>query len=66
MYLFERLVKRFQLDEVLQKCNKEDKRDSNDVWCVYSEKGKLLGRAKTKEKAQKRLREIEYFKHKKD
>jgi len=66
MDLLERLVKRFQLDEVVQKCNKEDKRDSNDVWCVYSEKGRLLGRAKTKEQAQKRLREVEFFKHKKD
>ena len=33
---------------------------------VYSEKGKNLGGPyKTKEEAQKRLRQVEYFKHKK-
>jgi len=43
---------------------KEDKRSADDVWCVYSEKGRLLGRYKTKKEAEKRLRQIEFFKHK--
>lgn len=34
-------------------------------WRVMSEKGKNLGTYKTKEEAKKRLRQIEYFKHKK-
>jgi len=35
-------------------------------YLVHSEKGKNLGGAyKTKEEAQKRLRQVEYFKHKK-
>ena len=34
-------------------------------WGVYSRKGKLLGKYKTKEQAKKRLRQIEFFKHKK-
>jgi len=61
------LVKRIELElnEVIRKCRKEDKRSADDVWCVYSEKGKLLGRYKTKKEAEKRLRQIEYFKHKK-
>ena len=34
-------------------------------WYVVSERGKILGGPyKTKAEAQKRLREIEYFKHK--
>jgi len=49
---------------VVRKCNKEDKEGSDDVWCVYSEGGKLLGRYKTKAEAQERLRQVEYFKHK--
>lgn len=32
---------------------------------VISKKGKNLGTYKTKEEAEKRLRQIEYFKHKK-
>jgi hypothetical protein len=65
--LIERLAMRFGLmgmDEVIRKCRKEDKRSADDVWCVYSEKGRLLGRAKTKEGALKRLRQVEYFKKK--
>jgi hypothetical protein len=31
---------------------------------VQSEKGKNLGEYKTKEQAEKRLKEVEYFKHK--
>jgi len=61
----ERLALRFgleKMDEVVRKCREEDKRSSDDVWCVYSEKGKLLGRAKTKKDAMKRLRQVEYFK----
>jgi hypothetical protein len=68
MTLSERLAVRFGLvglDEVIRKCRKEDKRSAEDVWCVYSEKGRLLGRARTKEDAMKRLRQIEFFKHKK-
>jgi hypothetical protein len=67
MTLLERLAVRFglvRLDEVIKKCRKEDKRSADDVWCVYSEKGRLLGRYKTKKEAEKRLRQIEYFKHK--
>lgn len=30
---------------------------------VQSEKGKNLGHTKTKEQAEKRLKEVEYFKH---
>lgn len=33
-------------------------------WCVFSEKGKRMGCYPTKEEAKKRLRQIEYFKHK--
>jgi len=65
--LMERLAKRFGLigmDEVVRKCKEEDKRSANDVWCVYSEKGRLLGRARTKKDALKRLRQVEYFKKK--
>jgi hypothetical protein len=49
---------------VIKNCKKEDKRSSDDVWCVYSEKGRLLGRYSTKEDAEKRLKQVEYFKHK--
>lgn len=36
-------------------------------YVVYSEKGKALSKPyKKKEEAQKRLKQIEYFKHKKD
>jgi len=31
---------------------------------VYSEKGKKLSKPMTKKKAEKRLKQIEYFKHK--
>jgi len=65
--LSERLSVRFGLvsmDEVIKKCREEDERSADDVWCVYSEKGKLLGSYKTKKEAEKRLRQIEYFKHK--
>lgn len=34
-------------------------------WRVYSKKGKTLGTYNTKEEALKRLRQIEFFKHKK-
>jgi hypothetical protein len=67
MTLLERLAVKFgliKLDEVIRKCKPEDKRSSEDVWCVYSEKGKLLGRYKYKKEAERRLRQIEYFKHK--
>ena len=63
--LMERLAMRFGLvgmDEVIRKCRKKDKRSADDVWCVYSKKGRLLGRAKTKEDALRRLRQVEYFK----
>jgi len=65
--LIERLAVRFglgRMDEVVKKCRKKDKKSSDDVWCVYSEKGRLLGKAKTKEDAMKRLRQVEYFKRK--
>jgi hypothetical protein len=66
--LLERLAVRFgliKLDEVIRKCKPEDKRSADDVWCVYSEKGRLLGRYKYKKEAEKRLKQIEYFKHRK-
>lgn len=34
-------------------------------WGIFSQKGKLLGKYKTKTQALKRLRQIEFFKHKK-
>jgi hypothetical protein len=34
-----------------------------DKWCVYSEGGKKLGEYKTKAEAEKRLRQIEYYKN---
>ena len=38
----------------------------NGVYNVYSESGKCLGKGyKTKEEAEKRLKQVEYFKHKK-
>jgi len=36
-----------------------------DEWCVHSEKGKNLGCGPSKDWAESRLREVEYFKHKK-
>lgn len=40
-------------------------RKEKGVYNVYSEKGKCLGKGyKTKEDAEKRLKQIEYFKHK--
>lgn len=68
MTLLERLAVRFgmnDLNEVIRKCKPEDRRSSDDVWCVYSEKGRLMGRFRTKREAEERLRQIEYFKHKK-
>jgi hypothetical protein len=62
--LIERISRRLGLNEVIKKCKKADKRSQDDVWCVYSEKGKLMGRYRTKEEAEKRLKQIEYFKHK--
>jgi hypothetical protein len=51
---------------MIRKCKEKDKRSADDVWCVYSEKGdRLLGRYKRKEDAENRLRQIEFFKHKK-
>lgn len=37
----------------------------DNKWLVYSEKGKILGSYRTKSEAKKRLKQIEYFKHKK-
>ena len=51
---------------MIKKCREKDKRSAGDVWCVYSKDGnRLLGRYKDKEEAEKRLRQVEYFKHKK-
>lgn len=51
------------------KNNKLDKqatiKQENGVYNVYSESGKCLGKGyKTKEEAEKRLKQVEYFKHK--
>ena|GEM_PF-2577355 len=35
---------------------------SDRPWCIYSETGKKLGCYRTKEAAQERLRQIEYWK----
>jgi hypothetical protein len=40
-------------------------RKNKGKWTVYSESGKPMGTYDTREKAVKRLRQIEYFKHKK-
>mgnify|MGYP007126190674 CR=1 FL=1 len=34
-------------------------------WVIYSESGRRLGVEDTREEAEKRLRQIEFFKHKK-
>ncbi len=54
-----------RIDEVIRKCRKEDVEDpEKHVWCVYSHRtGRLLGRYRTKAEAERRLRQIEYFKH---
>jgi len=41
------------------------KKIGKNKWRVYSEKGKNLGTSKSLAGAKKRLREVEYFKHKK-
>ena len=51
---------------MIRRCKEKDKRSSGDVWCVYSEKDRLLGRFRTKEEAEKHLRRVEYFKHRKE
>jgi hypothetical protein len=38
-------------------------KDKN-MYTVYSESGKKMGTYKTKKEAKKRLKQIEYFKHK--
>jgi hypothetical protein len=38
-------------------------RKVGDKYVVYSEKGKRLSKPMSKEKAKKRLRQIEFFKH---
>lgn len=41
-------------------------RHKGGKYAVYSSKGKKLSKSMSKKKALKRLRQIEYFKHKKD
>jgi hypothetical protein len=51
---------------MIKKCREKDKRSAGDVWCVYSKDGdRLLGRYRTKKEAENRLRQIEFFKRKK-
>jgi hypothetical protein len=51
---------------MIKKCRERDKKSAGDVWCVYSNKGdRLLGRYRTKKEAEDRLRQVEFFKHKK-
>lgn len=46
-------------------CKKKDKRDSDDVYCLYSKDGdKLLGRGKTKGDMMEREKQVQFFKHK--
>lgn len=40
-------------------------RKVNNKYVVYSKEGKRLSKPLSKEKAKERLRQIEYFKHKK-
>lgn len=40
------------------------KTKDKEEWCVYSEKGKSLGCYPSESKAQERLRQVEFFKHK--
>jgi len=50
---------------VVKKCKEKDRRNADDVWCVYShDESRLLGRYKTKSEANKRLQQVEYFKQK--
>jgi hypothetical protein len=52
---------------MIKKCREKDKRSAGDVWCVYSKDGdRLLGRYRTREEAEKRLRQVEYFKSRKN
>jgi len=52
---------------MIRKCKEKDKRSADDVWCVYSEKGdRLLGRYRSREEAEKRLRQVEFFKRKRE
>jgi hypothetical protein len=44
-----------------EKISKYIKQKSDGSWCVYSESGKILGEYKSKEQAQKRLKQIERF-----
>lgn len=39
-------------------------RKQGSEWCVFSKTGKNLGCYKTKDAAEERLRQIEFFKHK--
>ena len=39
------------------------KKPDQDVWCVYTEKGKSMGCYPSREKAEKRLRQVEMFKN---
>ena len=46
------------------KTSKVRKKPGKDLWAVYSKKGKKISKwYKSKKKAMKRLRQIEYFKH---
>jgi hypothetical protein len=47
---------------VKESISKYIKQKPNGKWCVYSEKGKILGEYNTKAKAKKRLGQIEHFK----
>ncbi|MEM5861338.1 MAG: hypothetical protein QXJ20_03000, partial [Candidatus Aenigmatarchaeota archaeon] len=64
-YFIRRKLSSLEKLAVVRRCKEKDKRSADDVWCVYSEKGRLLGRYRTKEEAEKRLRQVEYFKRKK-
>lgn len=57
------IVASLRVAATVRKCKEEDKRNASDVWCVYSEStGRLLGRYRTKEEAEERLRQVEYWK----
>lgn len=48
---------------VVQNCKEKDKDTADDVWCVYAESGRCMGRYKTKGEAEERLAQVKMFKH---
>jgi len=53
------------LEDALEKTSAVVRKQGNR-WCVFSKTGKNLGCYPTKQEAQERLRQVEFFKHKND